>query len=104
MRDRLETALGVKARGQLVGERLVVDKAVCACRHDRALVQVHAVERASLDTGNLGPYQHCAVLKVLRTVRCKVPKLSFVPSKRFSMLSVRVGAHGLAACGASQRG
>ena len=38
--DHLEAARGVKAGGQLVGERLVVDKAVCARRHDRRFVEV----------------------------------------------------------------
>src|SRR6516225_9463221 len=104
MRDLLEAAGRVKARGQLVGERLVMDKAVCARRRDGVLIKLHGLQRASLDTGNLGANQRGAVLKVLRTMRRKVPKLSCVPSKRVYMLGVWVGAYGVAACGASQRG
>src|SRR6516225_5924438 len=89
----------VKAGSQLVAERLVVDKAVCACRIDGALVQIHGVERSSLDTGNLSADQRCTILEVLRTSRRPGLKLSLVPSKCFAVLRVRVGAHGLAPCG-----
>src|SRR5262249_47619034 len=69
---------------------------------DGALVEVHGLERASFDTGNLGADQRCTILEVLRTIRRPGPKLSLVRAKRFSMLGVRVGAHGLAPCGAAQ--
>src|SRR6516225_4592827 len=101
MRDLLKTPRRVKPSRQLVGERLVVDKAVCACRADGLLIQLLGIEHAAFDTGNLSADQRRTIRKVLRTMGRKVPKLSFVPSKHFSMLSVRVGAHGLAACGAS---
>src|SRR6516165_2864449 len=99
MRDLVETTRRVKAGSQLVGERFVVDKAVSACRHDGALVQVHGLERPSLDSGNLSADQRCTILEVLRTSRRPGLKLSVVPSKCFAVLRVRVGAHGLAACG-----
>src|SRR5262245_61824885 len=73
MRDLLEAARRVKAGSHLVGERFVVNEDVCACRHDGALVQVHGVERASLDTGNLSPDQRCTILEVLRTSRGQGP-------------------------------
>src|SRR5262249_12360784 len=44
------------------------------------------------------------ILEVLRTNRRPRPKLSLVPSKCLAVDRVRVGAHGLAPCGASQRG
>src|SRR5215467_8632348 len=53
MRDLVETTRRVKAVSQLVGERLGVDKAGSARRHDGPLVQVHRRERAPLNTGNL---------------------------------------------------
>src|SRR5262249_47306287 len=102
MRNLLEAARGVKAGSQLVGERLVVDKAASACRRYGALVQVHGLERTPLDPGNLGSDQHCTILEVLRTIRRPGPKLSRVRPKCFSMLGVRVGAQGLAPCGAAQ--
>src|SRR6516225_6699883 len=69
MRNLLEAARRVKAGSQLVGEGFVVDKAVSACRHDGALVQVHGLKRASLDSGNLSADQCCTILEVLRTSR-----------------------------------
>src|SRR5262249_14949857 len=43
----------VKAGSQLVGERLVVDEAVCACRRDGALVKGHCVLLPALDARKL---------------------------------------------------
>src|SRR3954451_850591 len=68
MRDLLEAARGVKARGQLVSERLVVDKAVCLCRKDGLFVKVHGIERAALNPGNLRANQRSAVLEVFRAM------------------------------------
>src|SRR5262245_55817777 len=67
MRNLLEAPRRVKAGSQLAGERLVVDKAVSACRHYGALVKVHGLERPSLDTGNLSAKQRCTILEILRT-------------------------------------
>jgi hypothetical protein len=53
-REILETARRVEARGQFVGERLVVNKCVSAGRADRLLVEVHGVERAAFEAGDLG--------------------------------------------------
>src|SRR5262249_11568587 len=63
MCDFVEATRRVKAGSQLVGERLVVDKAVRACRRDSALVEIHGLERASLDTGNLRAHQGDPVLE-----------------------------------------
>jgi hypothetical protein len=63
MSDFLETTRRVKAGSQLVGERLVLGKTVCACCRDGALVEVHGIERASLDTGNLTPTAAARSLK-----------------------------------------
>src|SRR5215475_13123521 len=104
MRELFGASRLVKAGSQFVGERLVMDKSVCACRRDGALVEVHGLERASLDTGNLGPDQCGAILEVLRTIRRPGPKLSLVPTKRFAMPGIRVRADRLAACSASQCG
>src|SRR6516164_2538220 len=83
MRDLLEAAGRVKARGQLVGERLVVYEPVCACRHDGALIQLHGIEGASLDMDNLSADQRCTILEVLRAIRRPGLKLSLVCPKRF---------------------
>src|SRR5215470_7187658 len=103
MRNLLEATRRVKAGSQLVGERLVVDKAIGACRRDGSLVQVHGLERASFDTGNLSTDQRRTILKVLRAICCPGPKLLLVLPKCFSIFGVRVGARGLAPCSARQR-
>src|SRR5215813_13819472 len=102
MCDLVEAARRVEAGSQLVGERLVVDEAVCACRRDGALVQIHGIERASLDAGNLGADQRCTILEVLRAIRRPGPKLPLMRAKCFSMFGVRVGSYGFASCGAAQ--
>src|SRR5262249_54392859 len=71
-------------------------------RADGSLVQVHRLERSPLDARNLRADQRRTVLEVLRTIRRQGPKLSLVPSKRFSMLGAPVRAHRLTACGARQ--
>src|SRR5215831_17300397 len=102
MCDFVEATRRVKASGQLVGERLVMNKAVYACRRDGALVQLHRLERPSLDTGDLGADQRCTILEVLQAILREGLKLPRMRRKCFSMLGGRVGAQGLAPCGARQ--
>src|SRR5262249_30631106 len=104
MRDLVEAARRVKAGSQLVGERLVVDEAVCLGRHDGALVQVHGIDRAPLETGDLSADESYTIIEVLRTIRRPGTKLSRVSAERSSMRGVRVGALGLAKCSAAQCG
>src|SRR5215469_3042253 len=104
IRDLLESARRIKAGSQLVGERFVMDKTVCACRRDGAVVKVHGIERASLDTGNLSADQRSTILEVWRTIDRPGPKLLLMSPKYFSMLGVRVGPNRLTQCGARQRG
>src|SRR6516162_1379751 len=66
--DLLEAARRVKAGSQLVGECLVVDKVVCACRKDGLFVKVHGIGRAATNPGNLRTNQRSAVSKILRAV------------------------------------
>src|SRR5215472_13575972 len=78
MCDFVEATRGVKAGAQLVCERLILDEAVCACRRDGALVQVHGLERASLDAGNLSAHKGDAILEVFPAVLRPYGKLSLV--------------------------
>jgi hypothetical protein len=52
MGDRFKTTRRVEARGQLVGERLIVDKAVCAGRADGLFVEALGIEFSALKAGN----------------------------------------------------
>src|SRR5947208_6612681 len=67
--DVFEAARRVEARGELVGERLVVDELVGAGRADRFLVQAFGIELAAFDPRDLGSHEGGAVLEVLRAIR-----------------------------------
>src|ERR1700730_3875569 len=56
-RDLLEAAARVKARGQFVSERLVVDKAVGAGRADGLFVEAHRLDIAAVDAGDFRSHQ-----------------------------------------------
>src|SRR3984885_771985 len=68
VRELVVPARRVAARGQAVGDRCVVDKAMGASRADGQFVKAHRVMLAALDTSNLRGYQCGAVLKILRAV------------------------------------
>src|SRR5260370_31308322 len=92
--ELLEPTRRVKARGQLVSERLIVNKAICAGRADRLLVETLSIELAAFDPGDLSADKCNAVLEILRTVHCPSPELGVVRRERLSMLRVRIRAHG----------
>src|ERR1700728_5330042 len=68
IRELVEPARPIEARGHFVGDRFVVDKAIGASRADGQFVKAHRVMLAALDTSNLRGYQSGAVLKILRAV------------------------------------
>src|SRR5712671_4511079 len=98
MRKLFESAGGVKARGQFVGERLIVNKAVCAGRADGLLVKAHRVDIAAVDASNLRAHQGGAVVKIVRTVRRPDLELSVVGDQSLDMLPSLAGRCGLAIC------
>src|SRR4029077_9385909 len=68
MRDLLETTCRIEVRGEFVGNRLIVDKAVFVRRPDGLFVKVLGLELASLDACYLRAYQRGAVFEILRAV------------------------------------
>src|SRR5882762_1769092 len=82
MRDLLKPMRGVEARGKLVGERLVVDKAVCAGRANGLFVEAHSVNIAAFDAGSLRRNQGRTVLEVLGAGLCPELKLLMVGLQR----------------------
>src|SRR6266851_2060612 len=68
VRELLEPTRRVKACGQFVSERLIVNKAICAGRADRLLVKTLSIEIAAFDPGDLCADKCSAVRKVLRTI------------------------------------
>ncbi len=61
MGDRLEAVRGVEPRGHLMGQRFVLDEAVLASRLNGLVVQVHRVEGASFEAGDLGQHERVLV-------------------------------------------
>src|SRR5262245_33640758 len=57
MRDFLETTRCVEARGELVGERLIVHKTVRMRRVDRSFIKLLCIERAAFDARDFRRYQ-----------------------------------------------
>src|SRR6185436_8937114 len=91
-RARLKAARPVKTGGELVGERLIVNKAVGAGRADRLLVETLGVELAAFNPGDLGADQRGAVREVFRAVLGPLLELAMVGSQGLKMLgSLRTG-------------
>ncbi len=68
--DLLETACQVEARGELVSERLVVDKTIRVCRADRLLVEMLSSQLVAFYSRDLCAYQRGTVFEVFRTIFC----------------------------------
>src|SRR3954470_14044826 len=103
-RDLLEPAGRVEARGQLVGERLVVNEPVRMRGANRLFVEMLRVERAAVEARDLGTYQRRAVLEILRTVLGPDGKLSLVARQRSELFPALVARGRLAGRGTRQRG
>src|ERR1700686_1249127 len=98
MRKLIESTRRVEARGQFVGECLVVDKPVCAGGADGLFVEAHRINIAAIDARNLGADQRGAVLEILPAIRCPDFKLSVVGDESLDMLLSLIGWCGLAGC------
>src|SRR5882724_2008933 len=103
MRDLLETTCRVEARGEFVGERLIVDKAVCVCRADGLFVQMLGIELPALDACDLRAHQRGAGFEILRAILRPYFELSVVSRQSFDMLPVPVGECGIAGRRVAQR-
>src|SRR5258708_33935856 len=101
--DCFKTTRRVESRGQFMGERLVVDKTVCAGRADGLFVKALGIEFAAFAPGDLGGDQRGAIFEVLRTIFCPYFQPSVVRSQSLEMLLSMVGRRGIAGCGARQR-
>src|SRR5258708_32130917 len=64
VRELLEPTRRVKARSQLVSDRLIVNKAICTGRADRLLVETLSIELAAFDPRDLCADQGGSVLKI----------------------------------------
>ena len=96
VRDLLETTCRVEARREFVGERLIVDKAVCVRRADGLFVEVHGIEVAAFDACDLRTHQCRAIFEILRAILRPYFELSVVSGQSLEMLLSLVGRCGIA--------
>src|ERR1700730_3545971 len=83
--DLLEATRRIEARSQLVGERLIVHKAVCAGRVDGLFVEALGIELAAVEAGNLRADQRGTVCKILRAVLGPFLKLAVMRGQCLQM-------------------
>src|SRR6266436_3505208 len=103
VRDLPEPTRRVKARGQFVSERLIVNKAICAGRADRLLVETLSIELAALDPGDLCADKRSAVLEILRAVPRPNVKLVVVGFQGLEMPRFLIGRRGIPGCRVGKR-
>src|SRR4030095_850144 len=84
----LEAATGVEASRQLVGERLVLNQPLLACRLDGRFVQTFGVQLSAFDAGDLSVHQFRAALARRKTVTGICLELPVVLGQRLDMLAV----------------
>src|SRR5215510_3660421 len=90
IRDFVETACRVEARGELVGERLIVDKSVSVGRADGLFIKVLSVEQAALYSCDLSRYQCSTVFEILRAMLRPVFELPMVNCQSGKMVTLLV--------------
>ena len=97
-----EAAPGVEARGHFVGDRFVVDEAVCAGRADGLFVEAFGVEVPAFDPRDLGADERGAVLEILGTVLRPDFELSVMRSQTGNILLALVAAAEVSQTAASE--
>src|SRR5262245_52595231 len=102
--NRLETTPGIEASGQLVGDRLIVDKAVVSRRADGLFVELLGLKYVAFDPGNLRAYQGGAILEVFRAIRLPYPELAVVIGQSIDMFLALDSGGVVAKYGARKRG
>src|SRR5262249_26994574 len=86
MRDLREAARRVKAGRELVGDRLVLDEPVLACRPYGSLVEALGIQHTAFDASDFRTDQKRAVLEVLRTILRPDIELSLVQGQSVQVL------------------
>ena len=76
----------MEARGEFVGDSLIVNKPVCTCRSGGLLVELLGVKYAALDTCDLCADKRSAVFEILRASHCPDLELPVVTGQSLQML------------------
>src|SRR5262245_10377123 len=103
MRDLLKATCRIEARGELIGERLIVHKSVRLRRADGLFVQPLGIELAALNARDLGAHQCGAVFKILRADLRPYLELFVVSDQSLEMLRSLVGTCGIPGCRVGKR-
>src|SRR5262249_50962728 len=104
LRDALETTASVEACGKLVGERLVMDEAIGPRQALGALVEIHRLERAAFQPGDLRADQRGAVSEILRAMLRQDFELTAAARHCLEVPFAFAGLGGIAGSGVGKRG
>ena len=102
VREIFETARLVEARGQFVGDRLILDEAVGARRADGLFVQTLCVDLAALEASDLRADQRRPILNILGAEGRPCLKLAIVFEHSLEISRTPIG-DGVAATGGSRQ-
>src|SRR5262245_8896578 len=103
MGDFLETTRRVEARGEVIGKRLIVDKAVCLCREDRLFVKMLSVDCAAFYSCDFRAHQCGPVFEVLWAILRPYFELPLVSCQSLEMPLSLVGSCGVPGCRMGKR-
>src|SRR6266436_3900667 len=92
----LEATRRIEAGSEFIGERLIVNKAVCAGRADGLFVEALGIELPAFDPSNLGADQRGAGFEILRAILRPYFELPVVGGQSLDMLSAPAGGRGIA--------
>ena len=93
----------VETRGELIGERLVVNEVICVGRADRIFVKVRGIALAAFDTCNLSAHQRSPVFEILRAMPRPKFELPATGDKSLEMLLFFVRRCGIPCCRVAER-
>ena len=102
-RNLLEAARRVKASGPLVGDRLIVDKAVGVRRTHGFLIEVLSFEHAAFNPGDFRTNDRCAVLEGHRVVLGPHLELLVVTGQSLEVLPPLVARGEVTGCSMRER-
>src|SRR5215813_14814800 len=103
IRNLVETARRIKARGNLVTNRLIVDEAVCVRGTDGLFIKALGIEHAAFDSCDLRADEGRSVFEILWAVLRPYFELSLVSSQSLEMLRLLVRRCGVPGCCVGKR-
>src|SRR5580704_5773600 len=100
--DRCQTARPVKIRREFVGDALIVDKTVGACRSDGLFIKVFGFEQPAFNARDLSMDQRSTVFEICRAMLGPHFELPGVSCQGSEMALFIVGRCKIPVCGVSK--